>query len=162
MKDLDDIEIDDLKKQYRENPLFRSLMDFLVDQEKDERQLSVEGLRGTMEGAGISVSYRDVVRMMQSLQAGGCGSFIIGRKGWPSRFQFNVSMTELAKAVTGKGSEIVPMKPAPKMINHKFRLRPELEIALELPEDLADKEVARIGDFLKTLPFEHAGSSEAA
>lgn len=48
------------------------------------------------------------------------------------------------------------------MLTHKFRLRADLEISLELPADLSIKEVARVSEFLKTLPFDEVGLRDAA
>jgi hypothetical protein len=39
-----------------------------------------------------------------------------------------------------------------KMYAHSFRLRPDAEIALKLPENLTEKEADRLATFIKTLP----------
>jgi hypothetical protein len=160
--DGDEIDMDRMKSKYGNNPLFRTLMDFLADQEKVARSLTVDKLHDQMTKAGLGVSRTDVVRMFQVLHGWDCGWFTIGRRGLKSRFWFNVSPTDFAKEVSGKGKKTLPMKPAPKMLTHKFQLRADLEISLELPVDLSDKEVGRIADFLKTLPFEHAELRSAA
>jgi hypothetical protein len=84
------------------------------------------------------------------------------RRGRPSRFWFYVSSVGLGKEVSGKGKPAVRIIRPPKMLTHRFRLRPELEISLELPSDLTQKEVGRVADFLKTLPFEGAALGRAA
>jgi hypothetical protein len=110
-----------------------------------------------MGKAGIKVYRHDVIRMLQSLQGEERGWFWIGRRGHESRFDFYASSIEMAKVAAGETAVPKKVPAPPTMINHKFRLRAVLEISLELPSDLTDKEVTRIADFLKTLPFDDAG-----
>ncbi|HKP02788.1 MAG TPA: hypothetical protein VJU77_05420 [Chthoniobacterales bacterium] len=157
MKNYFDKEIDeaDLRTKYKSDPLLRTLIDFFASQPKDDRSVSVTDLCNRMGKAGIAVRRADVIRMLQSLQGGQRGWFWAGRKGHDSRFDFHASSIKMAKVASGQNDD--PAPPLPTMINHKFRLRADLEIGLELPADLTDKEVTRIADFLKTLPFDHAG-----
>lgn len=157
-----EIDMDRMKSKYRNNPQFRTLIDFLAQQEKDDKLLTVDVLEIRMGKAGLSVTRTDVIRMLQALHGWGCGWFIIGRRGQVSRFWFNVSSTQLGKEVSGKGVIASPAVPPLTMLTHKFILRPDLEISLELPSDLSKKEIGRIADYLQTLPFEHAELRAAA
>jgi hypothetical protein len=161
MKNFYDKEIDedDLRTKYKADPLFRTLMDVLAAQEKDYRQITVEQVCDLMAKAGAAVRRPDVIRMLQSVNGGHRGWFTIGRRGYSSRFDFYVPSRVLGKAASGKGTAKTAV---PTMLMHKFRLRANLEISLDLPSDLSDKEVGRITDFIKTLPFDPADLSVAA
>lgn len=46
-----------------------------------------------------TASYKRVRRVFMGLERAGAGHFIVGRRGYPSRFVWNTSMIELGKAV---------------------------------------------------------------
>jgi hypothetical protein len=164
MKNFENVEIDmdRLKSKYAKNPLFRTLIDFLAQQETDEKYITVDSLELRMAKVGLSVTRTDVIRMLQALHGHGCGWFIIGRRQQVSRFWFNASGTQLSKEISGKGVPAAPASPQLTMLTHKFRVRPDVEVSFDLPSNLTAKEVDRIADFLKTLPFEDAGLRAAA
>jgi hypothetical protein len=157
-----EIDMDRMKSRYAKSPLFRTLIDFLAQQDKDDKYVTVDALELRMSKAGLSVTRTDVIRMLQALHGCDCGWFTVGRRGQVSRFWFNVSCTQLGKEVSGKGMPASPASSPPAMLTHKFRLRPDLEISLYLPSDLSKKEIGRIADFLQTLPFDHAELRAAA
>ncbi len=163
MKNYFDQEIDEarLRTKYKSDPLFRTLMDFFASRPKDTRLISVTQLCDEMAKSNVAVRRADIIRMLQSLHGGNRGWFTIGRRGHDSRFDFYVSATNLAKVAAGTDKPTGKAAPS-TLISHKFRLRANLEISLELPTDLSDKEVSRISDFLKTLPFDHADLRDAA
>jgi hypothetical protein len=154
----DEINEDKLRAKHKKDPLFRTLMDVLAAAPKDYRQLTVDQLCDLLAKAGASVYRHDAVRMLQSTHGENRGWFTIGRRGHSSRFDFYGSTKTMAQVAIGKSSS----KSTPALLTHKFRLRPDLEISLELPSDLSTKEVSRISDFLKTLPFNDADLAAAA
>lgn len=153
----DEINEDKLRAKYKNDPLFRTFMEVLAAAPKDYRQLTVDQLCDLLAKAGARVYRHDAVRMLQSTHGQHRGWFTIGRRGHSSRFDFYGSSKAMAEAAIGASA-----KPTPALLTHKFRLRPNLEITLELPSDLSEKEVGRIADFLKTLPFSHADLRAAA
>ncbi len=42
-------------------------------------------------------------------------------------------------------------------IGHRFVLRPDFQVQLELPQDLNQREANRLAEFIRTLPFEPIG-----
>lgn len=156
----DEIDEDCLREKYKADPLFRTLADFLASQATDESYLSVPQLCERMAQAGVAVRRTDIIRALQSL-SGECGRFIVGRKGYDSRFDFHAPSTMIGKIASGQESKRAMVEP-PRMLAHKFRLRADLEISFELPADLSKREVARISEFLKTLPFDEVGLHDAA
>lgn len=153
----DEINEDRLREMCAKDPLVRALMDVLANEPADYRQLTVNDLCDLLEKAEANVYRHDAIRMLQSLHGENRGCFTVGRHGYVSRFDFYASSKAMASAAIGK-----PGEKSLSLLKHKFRLRPDLEIILELPADLTTKEVGRVADFLKTLPFESAGLGKAA
>ena len=154
----DEINEDKLRAKYKKDPLFRMFMDVLAAASKDYRLLTVGQLCDLLTKAGAHVYRHDAVRMFQSTHGENRGWFTIGRRGHSSRFDFYASSKAMAESAIGKASHAA----TPALLTHKFRLRQNLEISLELPSDLLAKEVERIADFLRTLPFSDAEVAAAA
>src|SRR5262249_46227591 len=101
-----------------------------------------------------------IIAVFQRLEDCGCGQFVLGRRGWPSRFVWSTSMISVGRAVTGEQEEVEQLTEetteAPSerdWITHSFHLRPDLTLELELPADPTGAEVARIAGFVEALPF---------
>jgi hypothetical protein len=43
--------------------------------------------------------------------------------------------------------------PEPEPTKHRFHLRPDFEVKLELPDDLTEREAHRLATFLRSLPY---------
>jgi len=135
----------DLQKRYKTDPKFRTLMDFFADQPKDVGVISVDELAEKMGDAGIAVHRHEIIQMLRALEGGNRGWMWLGRRNSKTRFEFSASSKMMAE---------VARRSSKAPIVHTFRLRPELEVSFELPIDLTHKEVNRIAEFLKTLPFD--------
>jgi hypothetical protein len=144
-KEIDEKELQTL---YKTDPKFRMLMDFFADQNEDHRVITVDDLAERMGDAGIAVYRPEIIRMLRTLEGGNRGWVWLGRRNSKTRFEFNASSRAIANAARQTSK-------AP--IVHTFRLRPELQVSFELPIDLTQKEVSRIAEFLKTLPFDDMG-----
>ncbi len=103
----------------------------------------------------------DALRALDSIRV---GNFIVGRRGQPSRFEWEASPAVVEKALeeleapqdaTSRLDESPSAAQAAeqKLLSHQFRLRPNLTVELRLPMDLTSTEAARLADFIKTLPF---------
>jgi hypothetical protein len=135
----------DLQKRYKTDPKFRTLMDFFATQEEDYRVITVDELAEKMSSTGIHAHRHEIIQLLRALEGGNRGWVWLGRRNNKTRFEFAASSKAIAKAArqTSKAPVV-----------HKFRLRPDLEVSFELPIDLSHKDVNRIAEFLKTLPFE--------
>lgn len=119
---------------------------------------------------------------LRHLAIAGCGEFIVGRRGAPTRFRWITGMDRLAEilevgAQPGAQPAMVAMVapapaparalprlddttddelalPAVPVTTHRFQLRPDLVIELRLPSDLSVREAERLGKFIDSLPFE--------
>jgi hypothetical protein len=88
----------------------------------------------------------------------------------------DVEMIEVGRAAAGQDAPINPIDPgAPTELEeddrveesgkrpldhlvHKYQLRPDLVVSLQLPANLTVTEASRLGEFVKTLSFDAYGS----
>jgi transcriptional regulator with XRE-family HTH domain len=76
----------------------------------------------------------------------------MGHAGW---LDWRLSEFEAQAAARARGisiHEIVPSDGA-SMLEHEFRLRPELTVRFALPVNMTAAEAGRLSEFLRTLPF---------
>lgn len=110
-----------------------------------------------------SVTRAEAVAVLRELEADGAGTFIVGRKGHASRFKWYVGMTKVGALVRmqKEASDLPSVKlgtevatwPVP-LLEHHFRLRENLAIAVKLPADLTHIEAVRLMEWIKSLPFQ--------
>lgn len=147
-----------LRKLYRENQAARCLLDHLAGRERDWTTTTVDRLLVNIAREGGDVSRGELVEALRQLEALGCGQFTVGRKGHPSRFEWEVSMVsvgqfaaqereDIAKLSADAGTEGDPLK------RHVFNLRHDLAVEFELPSDLTPAEAARLAKYVETLPI---------
>jgi hypothetical protein len=157
-----------LRELYSSDSAAKAVFDHLAARKNNWRELRVDRLIHNLESEGPPVSRADVTRVFKALERAGCGAYVVGRKGRPSRFRWDVQMVEVAKHAAGEAAVIeridsdaaddddaVPSNDDADAawVTHGFRLRPELLLSFKLPTDLTVAEAGRLSDFLKTLPF---------
>jgi hypothetical protein len=167
-----------LRKLYQTDDAARAVFDHFARRERNWKEQNVDRLLRNIAKEGSQASRSDVVRVLKSLEKAGCGKFIVGRGGHPSRFRWDVEMVAVGGYAAGQPTVIEEIDPGTpteeeaervseslpsrgvQEITHTFRLRPDLPITFGLPVDLTAAEAARLSDFIKTLPFD--GTAETA
>lgn len=155
-------DITGLRRLYAENPIARAFLDHSANRRYNQAESKVDRVMQILGQNGNEVPRSDIVAMFRALEQYQCGQFIIGRRGWPSRFVWSVGMISVGRAATGEISEIETLAQEPgedvaaatEALVHSFHLRPQWEVNLELPSDLTTNEAHRLADFIKSLPFE--------
>ncbi|MGE0327307.1 MAG: hypothetical protein AB7K71_03355 [Polyangiaceae bacterium] len=119
----------------------------------DELQRSLELERG------------DLVERLKELDAAGAGRFVAGRRGHPSRFEWQLLPAVRQAALDGSEPEEAkneapqagvpssPQKP-PLFIVHQLHLRPNAVAELKLPTDFSTADAERLCALIRLLPFE--------
>lgn len=155
------IDSERLRLLYSGNPTAKMLMDHFAGRQRDRAETTVDRLFERLIAEGKPVTRSDLVQVFRELQGLGAGSFIVGRKGHPSRFRWSVSSVELGKAAPGGEASVPVPRPAKSqsrersdVISHRFVLRADFTVSFLLPSDLSSAEAARLSDFVRTLPFE--------
>ena len=123
--------------------------------------MNVDRMLELLGADGQVLSRSEVIEVFRALEKLGAGTFIVGRKKHPSRFQRTVNLIELGKAARGDNQTVVAVTrsdlppPAIKsdVISHRYVLRPGFTVSFQLPQDLTTIEATRLAEFLKTLPF---------
>ncbi|MBT2188678.1 hypothetical protein [Sphingobium nicotianae] len=143
------------------NESARRLFKSFADRQKDSRETTVE-----RAAIAAGADYNSMVQVFKQLDKIGVGRFIPGRHGYSSRIEWKFSLRSLGRVAQGDGSRLeeVPVDAAvedrlvetngkPALLDHEFQLRGTLKIKFSLPADLTEKEAARLGAFLHTLPL---------
>jgi len=164
-KNTDSVNRKGLQSFYNENPSAKAMLDHLASRERNRSATTVDRLLSSLIGDGNQLSRGDVVRVLQRLEELGCGRFISGRWGHPSRFQWSVGLVDVGRAAAGEAVNIEAApaneadEPPDDLLEHHFRLRKDLDVPLKLPADLNPAEAARLAAFIQTLPFEATRAS---
>lgn len=158
------VDLKKLRDLYQKNPAARAILDEFAGRERNRTETKVDNLLYvTLENRPIARG--EIIQVFQELQAIGCGSFVVGRKGHASRFSWTVGLPSVGKAAAGEDLplEVISEEerqeeaadvPEGERKSYSFPLRPHLDVRLELPLDLSSAEAARLSDFIKSLPFE--------
>ena len=116
------------------------------------------------------------IAILRALEGAGCGEYQIRRRGGESFFEWRVDSQAAARVALGGDAAIgiVPIDadaevPLPqggpndtdeaeyserKWVNHRYSLRRDTQIDLNLPDDLTPSECERLGAWVRTLSFE--------
>lgn len=164
-----------LRELYSTDEAAKAVFDHLAKRERNWKEVIVDRIMLNIGNEGSQASRSDVVRVLKALERAGCGKFVVGRAGHPSRFRWDVEMVAVGRHAAGQPAiieqvdpgtpseeeviqtETVPEGPSSdgvRELTHAFRLRPDLPVSFKLPVDLTAAEAARLADFIKTLPFD--------
>lgn len=106
---------------------------------------------------------REVVELFKQLEGATIGTFVIGRRGAQSRFEWSVRLTDVGYAYAGEIEEVEPASQNDlqdetgldeQLVEHEYRLRPELKVVLSLPSNLTKREAERLSSYIATLPYD--------
>jgi hypothetical protein len=116
--------------------------------------------------AATQLSRAAVLDRFRRLQERGEGYLKLGRHGHPTRFYLRSKSVaapapemplRLAAPVAAESPPPVrdahSDAPAPMIVTYSFRLRGDLDVTLELPADLTEREAGRLAGFIETLPL---------
>ncbi len=150
-----------------ESEVTKTFFAVIARRKNNAKETRVNRTTRLLELDGVAATKSQIVRIMQRLEELGLGRYIPGRHSSPSRFEWSTSALEVAKAATGQEAALdVNIPPGPELadddgevdsLEHRFHLRQDLEIAIELPADLSRHEAERLAAFIRTLPIIQEG-----
>ena len=165
-----------LHQLLRARPALDRLLDSILTAGADEGRTTVDELLEDGE-----LPRKQAINLLRDLEGLGYGSFKVGRKGHPSRFEWSIDPEDLRKALdddNGEPSEAptrasfmghpparerdepptTPPARAPQQprseIEHLLVLRPDYRVTLNLPADLTRGEAQAISEWVRILSFE--------
>ncbi|MEA2559563.1 MAG: hypothetical protein QOH06_1067 [Acidobacteriota bacterium] len=149
-----------LKTLYAKDNVAKAFFDHMAARKRNQAETKVDRVLVVLANEGLSRG--DVVELFKGLEEVGCGQFVIGRRGWPSRFVWSVSSLAASHLATGEvalmedvtADSAEESEEADEFLSHTFNLRPDLPITLDLPADLSVKEAERLALFVRSLPME--------
>jgi hypothetical protein len=152
------------------------IMSLFKDRERNANTTKVETIENSLRDSETHFSRYEIIKFLQELATVGCGKFVVGRRGQPSRFEWQVDARELSQALLEKTASHVD-KPdlalngaethkgttptSLSTLNHRFNLRPDFVVTMILPVDLTSNEAQRLQHFIGALPMAPAQQSIA-
>lgn len=150
---------------YRTKKSFQTILDYFARRQKNSSRTTAERLQKALASEDIDITRTEIIDLFRALANAGCGVFLVGRKGHPTRFEWSVGLIDVGRVAQGESVEptplhesdnstlVVPDEQSEGLLDHRFVLRPDFDVHLELPEDLSTAEANRLADFIRTLPF---------
>lgn len=93
--------IDAIRKLYRSNAAAQSLFDWTARRERDATSTSIDRISNR-----LGISRGEAVALARALEQAGCGQFVVGRRGQPSRFEWAFSCISLGQSAAGEDVKI--------------------------------------------------------
>lgn len=166
-----------LLRLYEDSPEYRPVLSLLASGQYGDEAISVDDLEDD-----VDTPRQVVVDLLKKLDELGLGRFIIGRRGYPSRFEWSesigtaeqASLDELKRRVEApscSGGEdasaygvgnvldlrqdisVLTGQQSP-LVPISYPLRQNLMVTLNLPHDLTRAEAARLAGFVKRVYFD--------
>jgi len=154
--------VDELRQLYQSEPAARAFLDHCAQRQRNQTETTVDRALANLNQNGAAFVRADLVRVLKALADLGCGEFITGRRGWPSRFVWGTEMIVVGRVAAGEDQHIQQIEQetddegaAPLgCLTHVFYLRPDVPVEIELPTDLRPDEAERLARFITALPFD--------
>lgn len=152
-----------LRKLYSESPTAKALLDHLAKRERNWSVSPVDRLLALISGDDGAVSRAEVIEVLKTFDELGLGTFVVGRRGKASRFEWKVSMVSVGQYAAQRRDDIEPVAEDAtgdegdvQMLRHSYQLRLELSVSMDLPADLTPTEADRLAKFILTLPLQQS------
>jgi len=155
------IQATEIQNLARDEPLISKLFDYLGGRQRHAREITIDRAMKAVPGEARS----EMVRAFRLIGQVGLGDLLMGRKGKKTRLSWLVSPSDIERAVRGDVAEVISLGGNDSVISedddededlvtHEYRLRRDLVVSIELPEDLTPKEASRLSQWLLTVPFD--------
>lgn len=110
--------IDLLRQLYRQSPVARAFLEHAAKRERDQSETKVDRVLILLRADGHAFARREIVALFRRLQELGCGQFVEGRRGWPSRFVWGAGMTSVGRAAAGDSQAIARISTEDNALDH--------------------------------------------
>ncbi|MGA3054263.1 MAG: hypothetical protein ABSD63_08655 [Candidatus Korobacteraceae bacterium] len=146
-----------LKELFNQKEAAKAILNDFADRQRNQQITKLDQLLKRLDD---QINRGAAIQVFRTLEEIGCGKFIEGRKGHPTRFVWDDDLITVGRAARGEAAKIeslnndddVEAREDRRDVEHVFRLRPDYPVRVRLPDDFNEKEAQRLGDFLRTLP----------
>ncbi len=161
---LDNDKIDAIRRLSEANLDFIEFFRVLALRQRNQKETDVDVLvKGTNENIGPEYERRRLVRIFfKELEKVGIGTLRIGRRGKPTRFIWKTGMLEVVRTVgtdEGGSNTIENLQSdeesKPRILAHRYNLRENYVVNIDLPVNLTEIEAERLSAFIKSLPLKN-------
>jgi hypothetical protein len=127
--------IEELKQFYSSDAAARVLCDHMASRKRNQSETKLERILALLDADDDNVKKSDLIAAFRKLGEIGCGQYIEGRHGWPSRFVWSVGSLSACQAASGETSIVEPLQAAAdttteeESLTHSFNLRADLPIS---------------------------------
>ncbi len=153
--------VDQLRELYQSDAAARAFLDHCAQRRRNQDETTVDRALANLNQDGGTFARADLVRILKTLADIGCGDFVTGRRGWPSRFVWGTEMIVVGRVAAGEDQPIEQIEQETDeegttrdFLTHAFYLRPDVSVEIELPTDLDRDEAERLARFITALPFD--------
>lgn len=106
-------DVDQLRQLYRESVVARAFLDHAARRERDQSETKVDRILVRLGADGHTFPRRDIIALFRKLEEFGCGQFVEGRHGWPSRFVWSTGLTSVGRVAAGESRPIAQISAEP-------------------------------------------------
>ena len=150
-----------LRSLYANDATARAILDYLRKMERNRGVSTVARLISKLSDSGVRITRGQVIATLRQLEQLNCGTFKAGRRGKESRIVWQVSSKGVGEAAAGMITEVpkeilaigetneLSADEANGLLTHRFQLRPQMAVTLELPTDLSAHEAERLEPILR-------------
>lgn len=162
-----------LTRGYKQNAIAKSVLDRFASLNENVYSINVTELESHV--SSVEKARPQIIEFLKSLAAGKWGTFVTGRRGHDSRFESRLSLKKIGRLAGGYPDEedtepdtgdlpstngvswadevAAGTSAVPKILKHRFLLRPDYAINIDLPVNMTNAEATRFAEFIKSLPF---------
>jgi hypothetical protein len=165
------MDLESLQSLYRSNPEVIAICDALGNRQNNQLETKLKSLFASLNANNTTVQQWKLIRAFRELEKLGCGQYVEGRHGHPSRFVWNPEFGSLSICRAAFGESLVSTETDAEnpdlgtfdrgtdeknsqLLSHYFNLRADYEIEFTLPIDLTKTEAERLAAFVRSLPLE--------
>jgi hypothetical protein len=98
--------IDLLRQLYRQSPVAQAFLDHVARRERDQSETKIDRILVRLRAEKHDFPRHDIIALFRELEELGCGQFVEGRRGWPSRFVWSVGLRSVGSAAAGESQPI--------------------------------------------------------
>src|SRR5436305_1376595 len=92
------------------NDIAKAAFEYFASCKRNRKETTVDRLLAVLVQRGHDARYWQVRDFLRKLADFGCGNYLIGHRGWPSRLRWTVSLVSLGQTATGRGSGVEPLR----------------------------------------------------
>jgi len=119
--------IKSVRQLYREEPWAGRLFESLAQRKNNPSSTTIDRFMRL-----LTLTLSEATAAAKQLQETGCGTYVVGRKGNPSRFEWNYSAISLGLAAIGQANAIVGMNEDPDEDKEKASAeKPPLRLTIQ-------------------------------